>query len=160
MRIVFPFGVAVCAAVFTLTAQAAGKVEVSFIAPEKFADIRDASRRIEDNLAALRQHLEQAAAPYVAEGQTLTIEVLDVDLAGRVEPARRPDDLRVMRGQADWPRIHLRYALDAGGRTVRRGDTWVADMAYLTRITPPNPGMGLAYERRMLDEWFRTEFKR
>jgi hypothetical protein len=160
MRIAVPLGLAAAIALLTGMAQAAGTVQVKFIEPEKFTDIRDASRRLDDNLASLRQHLEQVAAPYVADGQTMTIEVLDVDLAGRVEPARRPDDVRVLRGQADWPRIHLRYVLDAGGSTLRRGEAWVADMAYLERITPSNPGMGLAYERRMLDEWFRTEFKR
>ncbi|HET9821154.1 MAG TPA: DUF3016 domain-containing protein [Burkholderiaceae bacterium] len=160
MRIVVPVGVAVCAAVITLTAQAAGKVEISFVAPEKYSDIHDAARRLDDNLKALRHHLEQAAAPYVADGQTLKIDVLDVDLAGRVEPATRPDDVRVLRGEADWPRIHLRYTLDAGGSTLRRGDAWLSDMAYLQRLPPPDRGMGLAYERRMIDEWLRSEFKR
>lgn len=160
MRIVVPVGVAFCAAVVTLSAQAAGTIEVKFVKPEKFTDVYDAARRLDDNLKALREHLEQAAAPHVADGQTLKIDVLDVDLAGRVEPAARPNDLRVMRGEADWPRIHLRYTLDAGGKTLRRGEARVSDMAYLQRIAPSNPGLGLPYERRMLDEWFRKEFSK
>jgi hypothetical protein len=160
MRAFQTFGVAVGAAVLAASAQAAGLVQVKFIQPERFADVRDANLRMEDNLKALERVLEQVGAGYVAEGQTLRIEVLDVDLAGEVRLGRPLHDVRVMRGRADWPRIELRYTLEAPGAAVRSGQARVADMAYLQRLAPATGFDGpLPYERRMLDEWFRSEFK-
>jgi len=140
-------------------AQAAGTVQVSFIQPEKFADVRDAAFRAEDNLANLQRHLEQVGALYTPDGQTLKIEVLDVDLAGEVRPGTRPHDIRVLRGRADWPRVELRYTLEVPGAAPRTGRATVSDMAYLQRITPSYAGEPLPYERRMLEDWFKAEFK-
>jgi hypothetical protein len=160
MRAFHTLGVALGAAVVAASAQAAGLVQVKFIQPEKFADVRDASLRMDDNLKTLQRVIEQVGAGYVADGQTLRIEVLDVDLAGEVKPSRRLQDIRVMRGRADWPRIELRYTLESPGAAVRTGQARIADMSYLHRL-PPAAGAddALPYERRMLDEWFRTEFK-
>ncbi len=137
-------------------AHAAGSVQVSFVKPENFADIRDRTYSREQNLNALEQVITSAAQPYVADGQTLKIEVLDVDLAGEVRPGARAYDVRVLRGRADWPRITLRWSID--GASPRSGETVVQDMAYLQRIPPAMSGTALVYERRMLDDWFRTQF--
>jgi hypothetical protein len=75
-----------CALVVTGAAQAAGSVQVSFVKPENFADVRDGATSREQNLKALEQVIASVARPYVADGQTLKIEVLDVDLAGEVRP--------------------------------------------------------------------------
>jgi Protein of unknown function (DUF3016) len=91
-----------------VAAQAAGSVQISFVKPEGFADVRDRRYSREQNLKALEQVLTSVAKPYVADGQTLKIEVLDVDLAGEVRPGARAWDVRVLRGRADWPRITLR----------------------------------------------------
>ena len=157
MRTFQTIGVALCAALFAAAAQAAGVVKVSFVQPDQFTDVKDRLLSKERNLDLLKRHLEQAAAPYVADGQTLTVEVLDVDLAGDTRHSER-SDLRVLKGGADWPRIQLRYALESPGQPVRRGEARVQDMSYLVhRLSPPNDG-ALAYERRMLDTWFRDEF--
>jgi hypothetical protein len=34
----------------------------------------------------------------------------------------------------------------------------VQDMSYLQRIPPAMADTALVYERRMLDDWFRTQF--
>lgn len=159
MRAFHTLGVALGAAVVAASAQAAGLVQVTFIQPEKFADVRDANLRMDDNLKALQRVIEQVGAGYVADGQTLRIEVLEVDLAGEVKPSRRLQDIRVMRGRTDWPRIELRYTLEAGAAS-RSGRARIADMAYLERLPRPSSLDGsMPYERRMLDEWFRSEFK-
>jgi Protein of unknown function (DUF3016) len=139
-------------------AQAAGTVQVSFVQPEKFTDVRDGAFRAEDNLANLQRHLEQIGAQYTPDGQTLKIEVLDVDLAGEVRPGVRPHDLRVLRGRADWPRVQLRYTLEGSGTAPRTGTATVADMAYLQRTPTHYSTEPLPYERRMLEEWFKSEF--
>jgi len=139
-------------------AQAAGTVQVSFVQPEKFTDVRDSALRSEDHLANLQRQLEEIGARYTSDGQTLKIEVLDVDLAGETRFGARPHDLRVLRGRADWPRMELRYTLEAPGAAPRSGRATVADMAYLQRTPTRYASEPLPYERRMLEDWFRTEF--
>lgn len=153
-------GVAVSAAIFATAAQAAGTVAVTFVEPDKFTDIRDNFVSSEHHLQVLKRHFEAAAAPYVADGQTLKIEVLDVDLAGDTKFSVRLNNPRVLRGRADWPRIQLRYALEAPGQAARSGEARVQDMAYLDRFAGLPLDTSLRYERRMLDEWFKAEFKK
>jgi Protein of unknown function (DUF3016) len=142
-------------------AQAAGTVQVQFVQPEKFVDVRDQAFSRERNLQVLERHLKAAAAPYVADGQTLRIDVLDVDLAGEPKMNARVNDLRVLKGKADWPRIDLRWSLEAPGQPARSGQASVKDMSYLQRVAVGTPAdEPLRYERRMLDEWFRAEFSR
>ena len=140
-------------------AQAAGTVAVSFVEPEKFTDARDARRDATDNLRVLREHIESAASRHLADGQKLSVEVLDVDLAGEVRPSRGlQQDVRVLKGRADWPRITLRYTLEAAGQAVRRGEKTISDMAYLQRSNVLAYRDALSYEKRMLDEWFKSQF--
>jgi Protein of unknown function (DUF3016) len=140
-------------------AQAAGTVQCSFVNPGKFTDIRDRTYSAEENLKTLQQIVTTVAAPYVADGQTLKVEILDVDLAGEVRPGGRAWDVRVLRGRADWPRISLRWTLEGAGQAPTSGEAVVQDMAYLQRIQPPLADTALIYERRMLEEWFKKEFK-
>jgi hypothetical protein len=156
-----PVLVAAAAAVFSVAAQAAGSVQVNFVQPEKFTDVRDSYLRSERYLELIEQNLTEAALPYLADGQVLKVDVLDVDLAGEVRPGARPYDLRILKGGADWPRIELRWTLEAGGQTVKSGQARVQDMAYLQRvISVPGPQEALRYERRMLDDWFKVNFAR
>ena len=139
-------------------AEAAGTAQISSTKPEDFADIRDRAHSREQNLKALEQVITNVAKPYVADGQTLKIEVLDVDLGGEVRPGSRAWDVRVLRGRADWPRITLRWSLDGAGASPRSGEAVVQDMSYLQRIPPALADTALVYERRMLDEWFKQQF--
>ena len=151
--------VAIALALAAAGAQAAGRVQVSFVQPETFSDARDAHHDSSSNLRELKRYLEEIAARHVADGQSLTIEVLDVDLAGEIRPIRRlHDDLRVLKGGADWPRIKLRATLESAGQPLRRIEQTVSDMAYLERINRHADGEFLRYEKRMLDEWFETQF--
>ena len=140
-------------------AQAAGTVQVTFVQSNRFADAGDARRDIEGNLNMLTQHLEKLADRYLGDGQKLSIEVLDVDLAGEVRPlGRLLQDVRVLKGRADWPRIKLRYTLESPGQEVRRNEQTLADMAYLQRLNHYPEGEALRYEKLMLDEWFTAQF--
>jgi hypothetical protein len=153
--LMFAFGLALsCAA-----AQAAGTVQVSFVQPENFTDVRDARRDSTNNLRLLKLCLEELGARHVADGQSLTIEVLDVDLAGEVRFNRRlHDDVRVLKGGADWPRITLRATLESPGQPVRRIEQTVSDMAYLQHVNRYADNDALRYEKHMLDEWFNAQF--
>jgi hypothetical protein len=133
-------------------------VQINFVEPENFTDVRDRTYSREQNLKALERIFTSVAQPYVADGQTLKIDVLDVDLAGEVRPGARAWDVRVLRGRADWPRITFRWSVEGAGVAPRSGEVTVRDMAYLQRIPPSTADTALVYERRMLDEWFKEHF--
>ena len=138
-------------------AHAAGKVEVTFITPEKFSDIGFGSVERERSLAELTD-IFGGLAPFLPDGQTLRIDVLDVDLAGDVFP-RSARDVRVLRGTVDWPQVTLRYTLQADGSTLKSGQEQVRDMSYMfSRRGLSHVGSNLPYEKRMLEHWFREQF--
>lgn len=156
-RILISISVLMLAASAASAAQAAGTVSVKFVEPDKFADARDARRDARDNLRVLAGHIESAAGRYLAEGDKLSVEVLDVDLAGEIRPSRHLlQDVRVLKGGADWPRIKLRYTLESAGQPLRSGEQSISDMAYLQRGAGRASGDALAHEKRMLDEWFQA----
>ncbi len=149
------FGLVVLAS----AAQAAGTVKVSYVQPEAFADIGIAGHDRESNLQQLSKHFEILATRYLADGQTLSVEVLDVDLAGTMKPVRRGgQDFRVLKGAADWPRVTLRYTLQAAGSPSRSGEAKLADLGYLQNVDSVRSREPLYSERRMLDKWFAAQF--
>ncbi len=141
------------AALITSPARAAGEVELRFVQPEQFTDIGLGHFDREQNLRVLREHVQRLGET-LPDGQRLEIEVTDVDLAGRIEP-HRPDQLRVLRGSADWPQITLRYTLKAGDTTLAQGDEHLSDPSYLFPRRRATEHQSLPYERRLLDVWFK-----
>ena len=143
------------AAVALLASGAAwADVSVTFVKPEQFADMPRSP--IE------RERLEKDFARYFASlnkqlpaGRNLSIEVLDIDLAGQLWPRRGGgEDIRIMRGGADWPQMHLRYTLEENGRVLRSGDEHLSNMNYQQRLGRHADGDPLRYEKQMIDEWF------
>ncbi len=138
----------------------AGEVEVKFIEPDKFSDAGRSRLDRERTLKGLGDYL-QALGRELPEGQTLRLEVTDLDLAGNLEPFgwRRMDEVRVLRGRADWPHLNLRYTLQAEGRTLKTGDAHLADLSYMYALRGRELGQGdLAYEKRMVRRWFDETF--
>jgi hypothetical protein len=135
-------------------AATAGTVEVRFIEPDKFADARDGVHSREDVLKTLEERLKQLGGKRLPPSQTLQIEVLDIDLAGDAFPRVALRDTRVLRGRADWPRMHLRYTLREGDKVIKSGEDRIADMNYLTGTLRVNQDAPFPYEKRMLDNWF------
>ena len=129
-------------------------VSVTFVKPEEFTDMPRSP--IE------RERLEKDFAQYFASlnkqlpaGQNLKIEVLDIDLAGQLWPRRSGgEDIRIMRGGADWPRMHLRYTLEENGQVLRSGDEHLSNMMYQQRTGRHSDSDPLRYEKQMIDEWF------
>lgn len=134
-------------------ALAVGSAQVTYVQPEKFADIGFGSLDRERTLLSLSQHIE-ALGKRLPDGQTLRVEVLDVDLAGEVWPGGARE-LRILRGRADWPHMTLRYAVLEGNRTVKSGEARLADMNYLFSPPRSTQNTDLPYEKRMLDNWFK-----
>jgi len=147
-----------CIAAAIGSAHAAGTVKVSFVAPERYADAGVAPHDRDDNLQRLNQHLQSLGQKYLAADQSLTIEVLDVDLAGHMKPSRRGGEVRLVKSGVDRPRIALRYALEAGGQVVQRGEESIADLSFLGHIPQYAASESLRYEKRMLQDWFKERF--
>lgn len=133
---------------------ASAAVTVTYVAPDKFADLPFTPWEREDVLKELTGHFTKLGES-LPPGQDLRIEVTDVDLAGHVTPgARMGRDLRILSGRADWPRITLRYAVEQNGQVLKSGEAQLSDMSYLDHINRYFDGEPLRYEKQMIDEWF------
>lgn len=149
--------VALCVLLGAAAPALAGSVEVKFVDAERYADAGNSKWDEPANLKTLATHLQSLGTRYLPADQKLNVEVLDVDLAGE-KRWRRGQELRILRGRADWPRITLRYTLqDAAGNTLRQSEETVSDPAYQQRgaFGEQEP---LRYEKQMLDDWFRKSF--
>lgn len=146
-------GIAIVGLLASVSALAA--VTVSYINPEKMADVpRFSSDRVSMEMI-FREHIEQLAAN-LPEDQELKVEFLDIDLAGDVFPRVPVRDIRVMKGQADWPRMHLRYSIEQDGKVLRSGDRELADPNYLMNSGAYRQDL-YGHEKKMLDDWFRKD---
>jgi hypothetical protein len=105
----------------------------------------------------LESHFHRLASR-LPEGQTLQVDVLDVDLAGQVWP-HRTNQVRVVRGTADWPRMTLRYELRGAVGALMSGEQRIADPAYTFAMRGAvRYGGPLAYEQRLIERWFDETF--
>lgn len=139
------------------TANAA--VVVRFVRAERFhdEDFRSPSKR-EALTRELSRFLVGLGDRYLKPGETLTIEVLDVDLAGRNEFWRRSvDEVRVMRDTTP-PRVRLRYELTERGRVLRQAEETVMDWDYMSDLSARHASEWLSFEKAMLRDWFRRRF--
>ncbi len=133
-------------------------VQVTFDKPDDYSDVPFSSRDREQVLAGLGNHFTWLGKS-LPPGQDLRIEITDVDLAGREDPARRGAfDVRVMTGRADWPRLRLRYTLEQHGKVIASGNAYLSDMSYLQHINRYSRNDALRYEKRMIDDWFKNTF--
>ena len=136
----------------------AGTVDVRFVQPEHYTDAGHGTDA-EATRKALAQHLQSLGLAGLPTQQRLSIDILDIDLAGETRPMLSlSNDVRVLKGRADWPRIHLRYTLSDGAQTLGAGDDSISDMAYLMRSRATDRSEALPYERRLLSDWFRSHF--
>lgn len=137
-------------------------VTVEFIDPERYADPGAYGHDSERNLDTLAHHLKTQGERCLQQGQTLELEVFDVDLAGRNEWWHRAAyDVRVMR-DITWPRLDLRYVWrDAAGTVIDQGRERVSDMSYLWRSAYVRADRdALPYEKAMLRDWFERRLCR
>ena len=140
-------------------AWAAGTVAVSFVSPSRFSDAGTTHWDQESNLKVIDEHLQALGKRFLRDGEVLKVEVLEVDLAGTPRPSRRDgSEVRIVKGGADWPRVGLRYSLELNGNPVRSAEVTVVDMNYARGFVGSRRSEPLAYEKNMLEKWFRTSF--
>jgi hypothetical protein len=162
-----PLGFAL-AAMFAFGAPAAASaadLTVVFIDPAHYTDAAYSNRYGNEKERAevmrdVQRHLQGLSDRLLAPGDSLRIEVLDIDLAGWFEPFPRfrsgggdYSHLRIMR-DITWPRIKLRFELTHDGQVVTRGEEQVVAMNYLMTVNIYSPSDRLRYEKAMLDDWF------
>ncbi len=138
-------------------------VNVRFVNPEGFTDAGSNGFRSADagTLTEIRAYLQRLGGKFLAPGQNLTIDILDIDRAGMEEPWRGGSmgDVRIMRGVTP-PRIKLRYVLNEKGRRARSGEETLTDINYQMNPSARFGGDRLVYEKALLDDWFRRMFPR
>ena len=142
-----------------LTAAARADVQVNFIKPETFVDIKDNSGfRDTTVLKDIEKHLVTQAQKFLP-GKDVRINVTDVDLAGQVEPfGRSMNWVRVMRTVTS-PSITLDYEVRDGDKVVQQGKAVLRDMNYQNGFSDYFSTDSLRYEKRMIDRWFQDQFR-
>lgn len=140
-------------------------IQVTFVAPENFTDFRDSyfstERGMEHLMGELRKHIVRTASPHLAPGQQLEVRFLNIDLAGDFEPWRGPnfDDIRIVK-DLYAPRMQLEFRLlNADGTVAQEGKRDLHNMAFMMSVTSwaNDP---LRYDKDMLTDWIRREFRR
>lgn len=133
-------------------------VTVTFVKPENYADMPYSPLAKEQVLKDLQAHFTKLGSKLAPE-QDLKLEILDLDLAGRTAFSRRgAEDFRILRGEADWPRMRVRYTLESKGAVIQSGEERLADMDYLHHGNSYTSNTPLRYEKRMIDDWFKSKF--
>lgn len=138
------------------------EVKVNFVAPQRYydADLYGGytGRRYERATKEMEKIFQGLAQRYLAPGDQLTIDVLDIDLAGEYDPSSRYSYPVRLMTDTTWPRIKLRYVLTRPDAPPVSGDELVADPNYLTFPNFHSGSQAFAYERVMLDRWFKARF--
>lgn len=135
-------------------------VIVEYIQPEKFTDISSSQYGPPNSsyLDQLSKHIAKQALSYLAAGQSLTISILDIDMAGAFEPWNTPgQDIRMIK-HIYPPRIALRYQLrDAEGKVLKDGEAQLSNPTYLMNLSP-NSMDSVRHEKALMDDWLRRSF--
>jgi hypothetical protein len=156
---------AIAALVLGTGAALAGTAEVNFINADRYSDaggrggMRDLPTR-EVVLREIKAHLLDLAQRNLAPEQTLVIDIVDIDIAGRRDVlGAGSEDVRVY-DDISPPRIKLRYALSESGKETIRNEETLSDPTYLRTLARVPQGDPLRYERPMLTKWFVARFVR
>jgi hypothetical protein len=143
---------AVSGALALSAGSACAEVVVNYVHPERFADLPSAGQEREQILKELTSHFAKLGAQ-LPQGQTLLVDVEDIDMAGREIPGTSTKTSRAV-SSVDWPRIQLQFEIESNGQIVRSGKVELRDMAFSGRATRYFNGDALRFEKRLLDEWF------
>jgi hypothetical protein len=149
---------AILTAIVLSPASSLAGVNVRFVNPNRYTDAGSFAASRASTEAALRAHLDRLGKRFLAPGQILTIDVLDIDRAGQYELGRYgPSDVRIMRGVTP-PRIKLHYVLTERGRRTRSGEETLSDINYQMNPSARLSSDSYVYEKAVLDGWFERTF--
>lgn len=139
----------------------AAELDMHFQPLDKYRDLGRSVTEREDIQKALSAHFQRLAAERLPAGQTLRIDLLEINRAGEMDLRHRlPDEIRVLR-EVTWPQMEFSYVLLEGGKELKSGKASLSDMNYLHGSSARyNDGDPLRYEKPMIDRWFDSEFGR
>jgi hypothetical protein len=159
------------ASALTLAATSAianpAQVNVTWAPIDSLAEVKQNSvnrgqLRPEEWTKALGDYLRDSAAKQLPPGETLDVTINDVKLAGNFEPWRGPNaqDIRIMKDIYP-PSMDVHYKLiGANGAVIRETDAKLRDLNYLQHDLTPTDSDPLRYDKRMINDWVRREFRR
>ncbi len=145
----------------------AAEVEVKWEDPDSYTDVKPAN----ESRGGFQKRTFNALEEYFAElaeslpdGQTWSVTVTNLDLAGQVWPSSfvgfgssAGTDIRLIK-EIDIPRIAFSYTLtDASGATIKSADVKLKDMGFMDGLARKRHRDNLAYEKEMIREWFNEE---
>ncbi len=140
----------------------AATVEVSWKDPQEFRDIltvNDNQLRFQERvMTELEEEIRDETLGRLEEGQSLKVEVDDLDLAGEIEyfHPNYPFGLRVVRN-VDFPQMTLSYELRAAdGTLLKSGTRHIADLGFRFTTLIGNDRTPLRYEKQMIKEWSQS----
>lgn len=159
---------AAAAAVASSFSYAKADVEITWENPKEFRDVRPTIQSRSNFREQTFSHIEEYVnklAEELPDGQTLSINVTDLDLAGQVWPSpfvgfsSGGGDVRVVKA-IDIPRMTFSYTLkDAAGVVVQSADeVKLKDMSFMDRSNFSSRNDPLRYEKKMIEDWFQDEF--
>lgn len=140
------------------------RINVQFVEPDKFTDIRDSYTDTTKShrdwvLSEVRKFLQSRGETALREDLHLNVRVTDIDLAGDFEPwhFRTNQDIRVIK--EIYPvRIKLEFQLsDSTGTVIAQGERKLSDFGRVSTFTPDTDL--LRYEKEVLREWLSREFR-
>lgn len=139
------------------TVSAKADVVTRFVAPEQYTDAQNrfgSGLSLRVTLEEVRRIIEGEGRRALRPGEALTIDVLDIDLAGFEQPgASGPYGIRVVRDISP-PRLRLRYVLSQRGRTILTGEETLTDANFLMSSSQ-HQGGSFSYERELIRTWMR-----
>lgn len=143
-----------------VTVSLAAEVEVTFENPENYRDIdynyNGNSRGQKIYLPQFEKHITKMGQRYLKDGQSLSMTITDIDLAGEHEPWRGPnlDDVRIVKSIYP-PRISFTYELkDSNETVIASGEENLIDLNFEFRVRI-NSHDDLYYDKEMITDWFR-----
>jgi hypothetical protein len=144
---------------------AEGPVSVSWTDPNQFTEIKYSGNRFEAQqgnwVADLAEYFRDTIAKQLPSGDKVSIQITNIKRAGQYEAGRGPasNDIRVVKDLYP-PRISFNYVwTDASGKVVAQGEQKLVDTAFLMGDTTPGDTDPLRYEKRMIDDWTRKQFR-
>lgn len=143
-------------------------VEITWENPKKFRDVQPTMQSRAKFRAQTFERIEKymnKLSEGLPEGQTLSMKVTNLDLAGKVWPASfvglgsGGSEVRLIKS-VDIPRITFSYTLtDSDGTIIKQSEEIkLKDMGFQDRHNPFFKSESLRYEKNMLRRWFNDEF--